>query len=713
MPILLRKTFLLLLLLSSAFLSYGQYITPFGIKGLSKSKGDKIWLRWAPTRPEVWLAANKTGYIVERFMVKKDGLLEEPKSTLLTPTPLKPISKEAMERLQDPLAPALAEMLYTESLPLKSRNPKDIIDKKEQIDNRFGMALFVADLSQPLALASGLMIIDNQGLVAGKRYVYRIKLAVVPANMPAMEEGIAIVDFLPEIPIATPEAPVVVFADKKAVIKWDVALYKGTFSGYMIERSEDGKKYNNVNKLPFTPVSEDKSDTRAVYADSLSDNRTNYYYRLRGINAFGETSPPSAAFKGKGKDDLFGATVIKDIKIIENKTAQITWTFPEGYLKEIKGFKVRFASSAAGVYADAHSGLLSDKDRDFNHQPPFLNTYYYVQAIDTENEIRSQSFPFLAQKEDHDPPAQPQNLMGKVDTTNKKYAVAVLSWEMGKEKDLLGYRVFRTNGSGEEFTELTRVLLTKNIFRDTLITSVLTKDVYYRIMSMDQVYNPSEPSKTILLRRPDKVAPAAPLFTNYKAQEDGVLLLWDNSPSTDIANYQLFRENKDSTDLLAKTTKIKNNRKIALWTLRELAKKEIVKDNKGIFIDKTAILGTTYIYTLAAVDSAGNAGKTQTGDILFETGRRKALEVQPFVDREKRQITLSWKPVDASMEVASCYIFRAKEKEPLRLYQTITGDPGKFEDTDLKINNTYTYKVQVLFKKRVRSIMTDPILVKY
>ena len=134
-----------------------QYLVPYGIKAIGKSKTSTTnagtntgvtWVRFAPTRQEVWLAGIKNGYIIERFIISADGSIDKTKVVLLTPTPLKPISKTAFEKLPDPLADAAAEVIYNTSLVATSSHPTALYERKMNEDNRFSMALLMCDLSQ-------------------------------------------------------------------------------------------------------------------------------------------------------------------------------------------------------------------------------------------------------------------------------------------------------------------------------------------------------------------------------------------------------------------------------------------------------------------------------------------------------------------------------------------------------------------------------------
>src|SRR5262249_382371 len=100
--------------------------------------------------------------------------------------------------------------------------------------------------------------------------------------------------------------------------------------------------------------------------------------------------------------------------------------------------------------------------KEFTDERPGASNYYRIVAMNDDD--RTYSFPHLAQLPDSIPPAAPKAVKGSIDTTG----VVSLSWEAGKEKDLLGYRVFRSNFENDEYTQVTVSPLSEPTFVDTV-----------------------------------------------------------------------------------------------------------------------------------------------------------------------------------------------------------------------------------------------------
>src|SRR5690606_31469474 len=116
---------------------------------------------------------------------------------------------------------------------------------------------------------------------------------------------------------------------------------------------------------------------------------------------------------------------------------------------------------------------------------------------------RTRSFPYLVQIADDTPPAIPGEIHGEIDSTG----TVVLQWKANADADLLGYRVFRSNSPSDDPIEVTTRILSENTFLDTVKVRVLNREVYYRVVAVDQNYNTSEYSARIVLHRPDIIPP--------------------------------------------------------------------------------------------------------------------------------------------------------------------------------------------------------------
>ncbi|MBC8109997.1 MAG: fibronectin type III domain-containing protein [Verrucomicrobia bacterium] len=661
-----------------------------GITVLVKPKKDGVWIRYAPNTPYVWQLGNKYGYVIERFLLGKDGILAQTTGKKLLTAPVRPVSEAEFEKLArtEPRASIVAEMIYSPefSQEPQSGSPASILKENREQQNRLGLALFACDLSRSIAIAAGLMTIDKTAL-SGSRYIYRVSLAQVPKDV-KIEPGVAVVDILPEKSLFPPERLILDFQDKRVTLSWFIKLHRGIYSAYLIEKSTDGKNFKTIDDLPYAYMTDIANPETAYFTDSLANNEQTFYYRIKGISPFGEISPSSAILSGKGKEDVSGLAVIEKASVEKNKLISLQWRFPEVYHKDIKGYIIAKAPTAGGPYQDLFAVPLPPGKLTYTDANAGLNNYYLVRVIDKQGKEKTRSFPFLAQLEDNVPPAVPVNLSGKIDASG----IVALTWKANSDKDLRGYRIFRANSTAEEFVEVTRQILTQTNFRDTINLQTLTKQIFYKVIAVDNYYNTSDYSPALALNRPDKVAPSPPAFVKVIIEKETIVLEWQNSISEDVAGYELYQQVKDSLPV-----------KISSWPATE---------NKNSFTAKSMVLGKTYRYILQALDSTGNIGKAVSGTIVFETGIRKAVEsIKAVADRTNKKIVLTWTYPQTG--VVRCVIYRAKGSQEVNLYETLSGNPGRFEDKDLTANNLYKYRIKLYFSKGIQTELSQVVSLEY
>src|SRR5690606_17086576 len=145
------------------------------ISVLAKSKQDGLWLRWAPVDPIFWKLGNKHGYTIERITLKADGEVEPNSKIILTPSPIKPISAQEFEVIgeRSDEAATLGEILYGEDAnqTLSGNDFGEVLNQHNSLENSFGIAMLMCDLSLDAANAGGLFYKDVSAK-RGSRYVY-------------------------------------------------------------------------------------------------------------------------------------------------------------------------------------------------------------------------------------------------------------------------------------------------------------------------------------------------------------------------------------------------------------------------------------------------------------------------------------------------------------------------------------------------------------
>lgn len=661
---------------------------------LADGRDDSILVRWAPSSLIAWQWGNKWGYRLERYTILKNGKVDEAllrKPSLIIDT-LKPLSKVGWEQLMlvDERAAIVSSGIYNEDFKPVGSNASmsELINIKEQYDAKMGFSLFACDLNPLFAKGAGLMYVDKN-VKPGERYLYRVSLAD-QSKIKRVESGNVMKSPAERQKLPQPNIVGIEWGDRKASLTWDVKKDIGIYTAYYLEKSSDSINYLMATDLPIVSGSENGTQTKNAYVDSLTDNVSKVYYRMRGITPFGETGPYVYALGGRGRNDFEILPVIRtgtaDTKA---KTATITWGFNEEFIGEVKGFQVLRAKAAEGPYMELIYKLLSVKDTVFTDESPNASNYYKIKAVSKLGGV-AVSFPYLVMLADNEPPIAPVGIRGKVSDSG----IVRLAWKQNSEKDLLGYKVFRANNLKEEFTEITPQFLTRNELYDTIEVNTLTKKVFYKVVAVDVNFNKSAYSEAFELKRPDVVPPTKPLFGKAQMVKGGIQLEWVPSASDDVVKYSLQRVNKKDG-----STKV-----LLTWNPQE-------KQLASSLLDSSAIMGNVYFYTFSATDAAGNATIGRSGEIDYETGLRAPVkDFTAITDLKIRTVNLRW---SYPFKADTWYLYRCKKGEPMQLYQTLEGNVTEWKESRLSVGFVYQYQIKGELKGDLRTEISKVLEVKY
>lgn len=663
------------------------------IVGLANPKKNSIQLRWSPASYIAWEIGNKYGYVVERFTISANGvLIANPKPVLLSQQPIKPASLQEMEKIsaKEERVAIIAEMIYGDGN--KKIKPEAgmaaFFEKQNQDDWRMAMALLTCDMSVTVAAAAGLFLEDTT-VKAGERYAYRIFVAQQPKNL-VIDTAVVNAATGQQPLLARPPELAIVCSDSSATLGWLTTFSKSMYTAYQVERSTDGKTFKPVSDLPVIPTAPDRAGF-SYYKDMLPDNDTRFYYRVRGITPFGEYGPYSKVADGIGMPEVAERPVMDTIIVIDNKRIKLRWLLPGDLTKQLSAIIITRADNGSGPFKPvATLSMANGPVHEWIDEKPLNSNYYRLKGI-TKRGKAIYSFPYFAQLIDSTPPAVPVGLAGKIDSLGH----VTLKWEKNTEPDLRGYRVFRANGLKEDFVEVTQEIMVSPAFQDTITLHTLAPKIYYKIIAVDKNYNPSEYSPYLMLKRPDTIAPTAPVMTKAYRNDSlkAVVLNWINSESEDVVKYTLYRINpKDSAKIM-----------IISWDT------SVVRNS---YIDTALQLGNTYYYMLTVADDAGNKATEISGDVWFETGKRSAVSgLKAAVDAEKKLILLSW--ITAKEEAVSYRIYRAKNDGPFILYATQEGKHLQWKDDEVILGNVYKYKIMAVLKNDIKTEMSKVTAVKY
>ena len=665
---------------------------------ISRPLKDSIILRWAPSDFITWQYGNQYGYMIERYtLMRNEVLLVNPERNFINSEAFKPLDLYDWEPLvkANKLAAITAQAIYGESFDVDAGEGFSLQQASKMAQEqqmRFAFALHAADKSPEVARASGLWYTDKEAK-ENEKYLYRVYINLPDTLHTKIDTGFVFTGISDYTPLPKPVEFNGEFSDKMCLLSWNILAHDKIYLAWELERSANkGRSYQAVSKEPLVPFKPQKAGEPMEYSfklDSLPQNGKEYRYRLRGITPFGEKGAWSEVITGKGIEAIKASPHIVSHEAEEGRV-QLTWDFEKEEEGSITGFKIIRSDNHKTGYEELATNLKPGT-RTFVDRSPISIAYYKVVAY-RDSEAEKASFPHVVQVVDETPPVKPQGLTGVADTNG----LITLSWNPNPDKDILGYRVFRSASNNDEFSMMTYEVVTDTIYVDTVSKKDLNEAVFYKIVAFDQVYNQGEFSEVCEVVKPDITPPSLPVITDTRASETGIFVEWVNSTSLDVEQHVLYRKANDSAWKEIKTIPYSSQK------------------SKSSFEDTGCETGIKYQYMVTARDEAMNESEPSYSIVLkaLPTTKGDGLQkIQQRVDYEKGKVWLSWQLPEEQIEYIK--IYRKTTTQPYRVFETLEGTATMFNDYGLKIGETYFYRVKLYYTNGKVSGFSDEIAVKF
>ncbi len=680
--------------------------TKIGI--IARTYSDSVIVRWAVSKPAVWDLCKEVGFILERASVLQDGTYGEFKP--VKEGVFKPWTEEQWQKyfLTRPKIKDTTEIDYDAFAYMFGSTNKDqsnvkietstanelqdLKDKKSKYGWQVLFAVLSANSSSSAAEGLGLRYVDKD-VKLGDKFVYKIKLAG-KSPVYIVEDGIIEVKVENYNPDFAKQEIKASENDGSININWK-ANNQLTF--YKVERSDDdGKTFKKLTKLPMLTMKSMSlaNDSSEGYQDTLIVNYKPYIYRVYGTTSFAD-NVFIGEIKAMGRDRTPpGQPFVPQPVQINDNEIKIKWEMGDNPAKDLKGFYVGRDTSTSGEFKYI-TNLLPPGSREYIDKN-FIkggSNFYLVEAVDTAGNI-SQSYPVYVALNDTVPPAKPQWIKGSIDSNG----VVTLILKPNVEKDLMGYRILRSNSPEHEFSSIKESFGNDSLnytgittFKDTVTLETTTPYIYYRATALDNRYNESEFSDIMAIKRPDIIAPIAPVIIDVSVTDKSVTLLFAPSSSEDVkyhvANRRILGEEKwDSLSGLGHAD--------------------------SIFIDKNVKPNIMYEYTLFAVDSSGLHSKLSFPIAArpYYTGVLPAVKnLRILFDEKKNESVLNWE-YDNSEDVYFV-VYRSFGNALPNRYATVKkSDSRIFTDVDLPSGKgNYTYVVKVFDNFGGESKMSEKV----
>jgi len=712
------------------------------VRVLARAYEDSIVIRWAPTDPVAWTLGKDSGYRITRIDYTDP---QHPVSTMLSTTPFRPLTHDQMMATLDrnnKYAAVAAQALYGNDFQMTKDAPigfaKKIKQGHDALNFRYSFALQAADFSAPVASAIALRWVDKT-VKKGVNYIYIVTVDGSDKNYVVDSAA----TFLSNNKAASNPAPdgLQGFSfDRQIELHWN-RRQVGNFSAYYVERSDDqGKTWQMLTKLPYSttdqvpavksapakgtagnttpgkapagnatpgqaPTKKDSALRKVasvlrdhqIFMDSIPLDYHDYYYRVRGIDAFAELSPWSTTVILQGRDLTPPAPpVINSAKNPAGSQIDITWT-QRTTSPDLAGYYISRSNSVKGPFYPLTKKLLPKTTTSFTDSAalPQLPNYYVVIAVDTaKNVAASSAYPgYLT---DTIPPAAPVRIAGSIDSAG----IVHLHWAANREADLKGYKVYYAYGPGDQFAQLTTYALTDTTFTDTISMKSLNRRVWYEVVAVDKTNNHSAYSAPVAIKKLVVIPPTAPVAGAIATKGHSVSIEWIESRSEGAAGYEIFRSatppgrSADST-----------------WTLIAHLHQDWSTHSLH-FTDSSIATNTDYYYTAETIDSTGSRS-ARSFQVHVRSNVTDSLpllnSLQAKLDSKQQHVRLSWQYKDTGDYFF--VIYRSVNNGSLDAWQSFDKTIQNGED-DQVASGAYSYAIKVVHRDRTAtSALSKPIQV--
>lgn len=427
-------------------------------------------------------------------------------------------------------------------------------------------------------------------------YFYRLVAVDFVGNRGATSEPVAF-----QVPFLEPPAPPAnvtaeVDPNGRVILRWEASPSEQTV-GYLVYRGTNlGDEANE--KLTAQPLPKEARQ----YTVERQEAGTVLWYAVVSVDPFDAESQRTAGVQVK-IPDATAPQPPKGLKIelVSETPAQaeapaprkLVLTWDANTENDLLGYHVQRGTLQEGPFLT----LTNEPLRETRYEIPLLaeeegDLFFRLQAIDYDQNL---SLPAPSVKVSL-PNVQPPDPPAIVQVVAEGNLNLVIAWNPSVAPDLDGYTLERRVEGGEWEVIQQRLPKTNTRYTDSGLTGGRTYE--YRITAVDTGGLKSIPSEPMggIPRDTEPPQPPPSLSVRYEPGAGGVLVVWEPSPSKDVAKYLLYRAEGDKGEFVPVSG-------------------DISPDQTRI-LDVGVALSSSYHYQIIAVDFAGNLSQPTTSRSL-------------------------------------------------------------------------------------------------
>jgi fibronectin type 3 domain-containing protein len=650
------------------------------IVGKGKPYQDQISLRWNVDNYQLFAKLAMDGVWIDRLIIGSNNKAEGPwKRVTMDTVKAKPLSAFVNAAKQKDTAQlVIAQLLYGKSTyPATKSLFEKVKVQDEERQNKHLIASIYTAISPAAAFMAGLAFEDKLTVDATKKYVYRIYPAGKSTRVGVLDTGFVYVVGQDLLVKEKYEGLKTGKGDGVIYLQWPKALH--LFAGYYIERAEDAKNFKRINKNIYLPMLDTVATNKFLSFTDSVPNYKRFYYRLKGVNAFGEVKTFADTVSGFAIDQTPPQTT--NLSFERNgDVVKLKWTANKE--KDLRGFFVVQGNGIGNVDSLLNRNILPPSQNSFNLQlnSSFNAAYYRVLLTDTAGNT-SYSNPVYVFNPDTIPPAAPIGLRARIDSLGN----ITLAWPTDQKEPILrGYKVFIANQVDHEFTPISGIVADTTFrFKTTLKT--LTKNLFVKIAAVDASFNHSALSAALKIKRPDTIAPQRPVLLAYTNADGKIVINWSEDRSYDFDHYKVYRKLANDTE----------------WTVLQ-------QTRNTKYTDSLIVGGKAYVYSVSTADSSGLYSALAL-PLYIKTARMSIVEtlnLKATLDPTGKKMSLTWtKP----KHPVSYYLLYKDFGKGLRMYKSIEQTMNSFEE-NLAGYDPRNYAIKVIYVDQTESALIKAAL---
>lgn len=643
-----------------------------------KPYSDKIVLRWAINNSAAWLAIREVGVKIDRIILDENNKPISKDWETLTLEPIRPWDELTFKNkvLADTSNNSLlmvAEAFYGASSVKDAsiKNFEGVEDASMEFENKFILALMGADMNPTAAEALGTRYEDKQQVNSKYKYAYKVYPGAILPSIFRIDTAFFITQGSLKDEKYYPRNLKAKGTDSRIGLQLPRDKSFNTYGSYYFERSIDGKNFVQIHKEPVV-FNEMDSSANYLFIDSVS-NYTTYYYRVKGLDAFGDMSAYSPVVSAMATNNI-APPAGQLYASLTGADVNLNWVQEKYNDRPLAGFIVRRGRERNDLNEYLTEKLLPATQTKYVDTPSDLTKgmYYQVISVDTAGNYSGTNVQYVFAY-DSIPPAAPVGLKALVDSTG----IVRLNWSPDYVDNIQGYRVFTSNYRDGDFSPISSDFVRDTVFVDTLSSTVLNKQVYYRLVAVDGNSNHSPFSEILTVERPKMVKTPSAVIKDYKVSKNAVDFNWEIPLNHDCIHIKVLR--KISTDTTWQT--------IADLPIQARS-----------YRDSSVTESKTYDYAIVLIDQQGRWSEVSYPLTVFQYASTKNVLSNLKLKENDKKISLSWE-VPKGTEV-SYYILYKDKGEGLEQFDSVDGKERKVDLMNEKIRS---YGIKAVYPDNSKS----------